>query len=89
MAMLIFAVHVSNINIGKHCILLVRAKCILLRAYSEHFHTSKMEHFEKIVEGFELFTIFAKSSIFNVWQSSEYVSAADAYFNLVKKVIQW
>ena len=47
-----------------------------------------MEHFEKIVEGFELLTIFAKFSILNVWQGSEYASAVDNYFSLEKKPMQ-
>ena len=39
-------------------------------AYSEQCQTSRMEHFGKIVEGFELSTIFAKRSILDVWQGS-------------------
>ena len=57
-------------------------------AYSEHCLTSKMECFEKIIEGFEPLTIFAKRSNLNVWQGSEYASAADTYFALGKKLIQ-
>ena len=33
-----------------------------------------MEHFAKIVNGFQALTIFAKHSILDVWQGSEYVS---------------
>ena len=47
-----------------------------------------MERFEKIVEVFEPLTIFAKRSILDIWQRSEYASAADTYFNLGKKLIQ-
>ena len=47
-----------------------------------------MERFEKIIEGFEPLTILAKRSILNVWQRSEYASAADSYFVLGKKLIQ-
>ena len=47
-----------------------------------------MERFEKIVEGFEPLTIFAKRSILNVWQGSEYGSVADTHFSLGKKLIQ-
>ena len=47
-----------------------------------------MERFEKKIEGFEPLIIFAKRSILNFWQGSEYASAADAYFVLVKKLIQ-
>ena len=50
--------------------------------YSEQCQTCKIEHFEKISEGFELLTIFAKRYIWNVWQGYEYASAADAYFAL-------
>ena len=46
-------------------------------AYSEHCQTSKMELFEKIIEGFESLTIFEKHSILNVWQGSEDASAAN------------
>ena len=45
--------------------------------YSEHCQTSKMELFEKIIENFESLTIFEKRSILNVWQGSEYASAAN------------
>ena len=47
-----------------------------------------MERFEKIVEVSEPLTIFAKRSILDIWQGSEYASAADTYFNLGKKLIQ-
>ena len=39
--------------------------------------TSKMECFAKIVRGFELVTIFAKYSVGDVWQVSEYSSALE------------
>ena len=57
-------------------------------AYSEHCQTFKMERFEKIVEGFELLTVFAKRSILDVWQGSECASANDTHFSLGKKLIQ-
>ena len=47
-----------------------------------------MECFEKVVDGFELLTIFAKLSILDVWQGSEYGSAADTYSSLEKKRMQ-
>ena len=47
-----------------------------------------MERLEKIVEGFESLTIFAKHSILDVCQGSEYASAADTHFSLGKKLIQ-
>ena len=59
-----------------------------LGAHSEHCKTSIMERFEKIVEGFEPLTIFAKRSVLNVWQGSEYGSVADTHFSLGKKLIQ-
>ena len=46
-----------------------------------------MKRCEKIVEGFQLLTIFAKRSVLDVWQGSEYTSDADAYFGLGKKLI--
>ena len=49
---------------------------------------SKMECFEKVVDGFELLTIFAKRSILDVWQGSEYGPAADTYSSLGKKLMQ-
>ena len=36
-----------------------------------------MELFEKIIEDFESLAVFDKRSILNVWQGSEYASAAD------------
>ena len=47
-----------------------------------------MERFENIIECFEPLTVFAKRSILDVWQGSEYASAADAYFGLGKKLIK-
>ena len=35
--------------------------------YSGHCQISKMEYFEKVVDGFELLTIFAKRFILDVW----------------------
>ena len=46
---------------------------------SDHCQISKMEGFEKVVDGFELFSIFAKRSILDVWQGSEYGSTPDTY----------
>ena len=42
----------------------------MANVYSEPWPTPKMELFTKIVEGWKLLTIFAKSSIFDVWQNS-------------------
>ena len=44
-------------------------------AYSEPCAPSKTDRFAKVVNGFQLLTIFAKYSILDVWQSPEYVSA--------------
>ena len=49
-------------------------------AYSEPCQTSKMEVFTKIVNGFSFLTIFAKSSILDVWQDSEFASKASYDF---------
>ena len=46
-----------------------------------------MDCFEKVVDGFELLTIFPKLSILDVWQGSEYGSAADTYSSLGKKLM--
>ena len=43
-------------------------------AYSDFSPTSKMELFAQIVDGFQLLTIFAKSSILAVLLGSEYAS---------------
>ena len=47
-----------------------------LEAYSEPCQTSKMEISAKIVNSFLFFTSFAKSSILDVEQDSEFVSEA-------------
>ena len=44
------------------------------KAYLEPCQISKTMLFAKTVGGFQSLTIFAKSSIFNVWQGSEYAS---------------
>ena len=46
-------------------------------AYSELCHTSKVEHFAKIVNGFKKITIFERNSILEIFnkQDSEYASA--------------
>ena len=46
-------------------------------AYSEPCETLKMEFFAKVVSSWEPLTIFAKSSISLVWQSSEHASEWD------------
>ena len=48
------------------------AKLLKPVAYSKHCKTSQMEHFAKIVHGFQQVIIFAKRSILNVWLGPEY-----------------
>ena len=45
------------------------------KAYSVHRQISQMEFYARIVNGFQPLTIFAKSSIEDVWLGSEYASA--------------
>ena len=45
-----------------------------VEAYLKPCQESKMKAFLKIVNVFQSLTIFAKSSILDVWQGSEYVS---------------
>ena len=47
-----------------------------------------MERFEKVVDGFELSSIFAKRSILDVWLGSEYGSTPETYSSLRKKLMQ-
>ena len=44
----------------------------IVETYSEPCEISKMVLFAKIARGIHSLTTFAKSSSFNVWQSSEY-----------------
>ena len=55
-----------------------------LEAYSEPSQTSKLEVFAKIVNGFSFLTIFAKSSIVDIWKDSEF--ASEASIDLRKKL---
>ena len=45
--------------------------------YSEPFQTSKMDVFSKTENGFLFLTVFAKSSILDVWLYSEFASEAN------------
>ena len=47
--------------------------------YSEHIQIqiSKMKRFAKIVNGFQMLTIFSKSPILDVWRSCEYACKLD------------
>ena len=51
-----------------------RKSLLASEANSESCQTSKMELFAKIVKNEKPFTIFAKTSILDVWQGSEYAS---------------
>ena len=55
---------------------------------SDQCQISKIGCFEKVVDGFELLTIFAKRSILDIWHGSEYGSAVDNYSSLRKKLIR-
>ena len=46
----------------------------IAEVYSELCQTTKMKRFTKIVINYESLTIFAKCSILDVWQGSEYAS---------------
>ena len=54
-----------------------RVHICLRKAYLKPCQTSEIKLFAKIVNGFHPLTIFAKSSIFDVWESSEYASPWD------------
>ena len=49
-------------------------RCLKIVDYnlSELCQTSKMKHFAKICNGRNALTIFAKNSILDIWQGSEY-----------------
>ena len=51
------------------------------KAYSEPCQISKMEFSAKIVNGFQLLTIFAKNSMLDVWHDSEYSAHHKASIN--------
>ena len=50
-------------------------------AYSELCKTFKKKHFEKIIEGFQLLTVFAKRFILDAWQGFEYASEMELTFH--------
>ena len=52
-------------------------------AYSEPSQTSKIEHFAKVIYGFEPLTFLAESSILDVWLGSECVSAFGINMNML------
>ena len=52
------------------------------QANSESCQTSKMGRFAKIAKNYKLCTIYAKSSILDVWQDSKYASEVASKYNL-------
>ena len=52
---------------------LINFKLRELEVYLEPCHTSKMDRFAKIVNSYKPLTIFAKRSILDIWQGSEYI----------------
>ena len=52
--------------------------------YSEPCQTPKIELFVKIVSGWKLLTIFAKSFILDIWQGSEYASGPNEWLKKVQ-----
>ena len=44
---------------------------ITVEVYSEPCEISEMKHFEKLINGYFLLTIFVKLSILDVWKVSE------------------
>ena len=47
---------------------------MVTEAYSEPCQASKMKRFAKIVHSFQSWTIFAKHSVLDFWQGSEYAN---------------
>ena len=47
---------------------------------SEHYETSKIGRFTKIVNDCKLLNIFAKHSVIDVYRGSEYTSAKNVFF---------
>ena len=47
---------------------------------SEHYETSKIGRFTKIVNDYKLLNIFAKHSVIDVYRGSEYTSAKNVFF---------
>ena len=58
-------------------------------ANSESCQTSKMEFFAKIVKNYKPFNIFAKTSILDIWQASEYASELASKFKNVSFLNQF
>ena len=58
-------------------------KKLYAEAFPELYRTFKMVLFIKMVTGFQPLTIFAKSSILDVWQASAYVSALKGCKNVM------
>ena len=56
---------------------------------SEPSQTSKMDFFEKIINSWKPLTIFAKSTILEVWLSSAYVSGQWSFCLQTKEVSKY
>ena len=54
--------------------------------YSEHGEMSKVECFAKIINDLQPLNIFAKCSVLDVWQGTEYTSAID---HLRQSIQEW
>ena len=48
----------------------------LWETYSKPCETDEMELFTKTIKSFQLLTIFAESTILDIWQDSEYASVS-------------
>ena len=58
------------------------------KAYPDPYQTSKMSVFAKIVNDWKP-TIFAKQSIFDVWQGSDYTSGLDKNTPIATQIVGW
>ena len=54
--------------------------------YSQPSQIFKMELFAKIVNTWKPLTIFAKNSILDIWQGSEYVSMDLSYYSYISLI---
>ena len=66
--------HESKLNKNSFFLFGHKSTWKISEAYLEPLQTSKTELFAKIVNGFKLLTVFAKSSILEVCSGSKYAS---------------
>ena len=64
---------------------LVEVLIFITEAYSEPYHTSKMDWTSKIVNGYGQLTIFARSFILEVWLVSEYAFVVQ-YWTIIASI---